>query len=507
MCPNCKKQSNAHKKLAIASAPSILIIHLKRFFYKSNTSNSKLTTPVWFPTCSLDISNYLIKNDQSGTQREADNSNIYDLFAVCNHQGQNMANGHYTAFCKSMVDTRWYCFDDSNCIQLVDGQSNYTDIFNNGSGQVCTENAYILFYKRRNCMRNEMWWTDYVDRSLFDYTEFINYLNNCSLIEKEQRAYQEKQQNQQFLNFYNLNNLNYSSNTKFSNATSSRPTSYESDLVLMCPRDTSKKVIAERLPRVDLTNDSYSRELMYINHYDELNKPKRLLKNSSKELNETSPTSAIRVIESASNSSTSTSSPSKQSPSINNLTTSKSNSNYSIQNLAEDFDQKNNMQTMVDTFLSYPNDNEYIYSNPNVNQMQYANMVPTLPRSTVLNTPALISNHMLHQHQLQQQSKQNMFYYNQPNANPHINTNYNSPSSTVQYYAKHHPVLYEKAGSQFSSSNVSTESSSRPQSMTSLNANPTNPRIVNSPLTAFTTKTPTPTKPNNRYPTGIETTI
>ena len=22
--------------------------------------------------------------------------NIYDLFAVCNHKGQNMANGHYT---------------------------------------------------------------------------------------------------------------------------------------------------------------------------------------------------------------------------------------------------------------------------------------------------------------------------------------------------------------------------------------------------------------------------
>lgn len=34
MCPKCKKQTNAYKKLCISSVPPILIIHLKRFFYK-----------------------------------------------------------------------------------------------------------------------------------------------------------------------------------------------------------------------------------------------------------------------------------------------------------------------------------------------------------------------------------------------------------------------------------------------------------------------------------------
>ena len=34
MCPKCKKQTNALKKLCISSVPPILIIHLKRFFYK-----------------------------------------------------------------------------------------------------------------------------------------------------------------------------------------------------------------------------------------------------------------------------------------------------------------------------------------------------------------------------------------------------------------------------------------------------------------------------------------
>lgn len=33
--------------------------------------------------------------DNSGANRR-ENKYIYDLFAVCNHKGQNMANGHYT---------------------------------------------------------------------------------------------------------------------------------------------------------------------------------------------------------------------------------------------------------------------------------------------------------------------------------------------------------------------------------------------------------------------------
>ena len=122
LCPKCQKQTNAYKKLCISSVPPILIIHLKRFFYKSKTSNFKLTTPVWFPITGLDISKYIDKstrlNKSSSSEnnsnikpgaydyesnseddelnRSQDDSYIYDLFAVTNHKGQNMANGHYT---------------------------------------------------------------------------------------------------------------------------------------------------------------------------------------------------------------------------------------------------------------------------------------------------------------------------------------------------------------------------------------------------------------------------
>jgi ubiquitin C-terminal hydrolase len=127
MCPKCQKQTNAYKKLCISSVPPILIIHLKRFFYKSKTSNFKLTTPVWFPINGLNIRKYLDKsaksksnnqfennsniddeandddddndiedNSENSSDYNMDESYMYDLFAVANHKGQNMANGHYT---------------------------------------------------------------------------------------------------------------------------------------------------------------------------------------------------------------------------------------------------------------------------------------------------------------------------------------------------------------------------------------------------------------------------
>lgn len=128
-------------------------------------------------------------------------SYVYDLFAVCNHKGQNMANGHYTSFCKNLIDTKWYCFDDSACTPLFDHQSssNQANLFNNGSTNVCSENAYILFYKKRNCMRNEKWWIDYVDKSLLDSDEFDRFVTNLEAIELEQQKYQVQQQEIQLM--------------------------------------------------------------------------------------------------------------------------------------------------------------------------------------------------------------------------------------------------------------------------------------------------------------------
>lgn len=79
-------------------------------------------------------------------QAEASNNSplLYDLFAISNHFG-GTGGGHYTAFCKyinfyvrNSITGEWYDFDDSS-----------VDLIKNKDSLV-SENAYILFYRRKN---------------------------------------------------------------------------------------------------------------------------------------------------------------------------------------------------------------------------------------------------------------------------------------------------------------------------------------------------------------------
>ena len=42
----------------------------------------------------------------------------YNLHAVSNHYG-TMHGGHYTAFCKSVYDKKWYKFDDQYVTEMM----------------------------------------------------------------------------------------------------------------------------------------------------------------------------------------------------------------------------------------------------------------------------------------------------------------------------------------------------------------------------------------------------
>ena len=66
-------------------------------------------------------------------------NNVYDLIAVCNHNG-SIDSGHYTAFARRKVDStdQWYKFDDT----IVSPLSSESDIV--------TANAYLLFYMKQD---------------------------------------------------------------------------------------------------------------------------------------------------------------------------------------------------------------------------------------------------------------------------------------------------------------------------------------------------------------------
>lgn len=133
-CPRCETQREAHKRLNLARAPEVLIVHLKRFRFTGAAVSGKVTLPVRYPLRGLDLRPYMAKDaSESGEPLP-----VYDLFAVSNHYG-SLNFGHYTAYAR--VDGAWYNFNDETvrCIDEVDVERN--------------RKAYILFYQRRRSRR------------------------------------------------------------------------------------------------------------------------------------------------------------------------------------------------------------------------------------------------------------------------------------------------------------------------------------------------------------------
>ena len=121
LCPKCKMNQLANKKIELYSISEIIIIHLKRF-----RNNKKIETYIDFPIDNLDLTPYLPNKNEKY---------IYDLFAVANHVG-GLHGGHYFAYCKNYIENEWYEFNDSN-VDKID------------KNKIVTENAYVLFYSRK----------------------------------------------------------------------------------------------------------------------------------------------------------------------------------------------------------------------------------------------------------------------------------------------------------------------------------------------------------------------
>lgn len=166
-CPYCNKKQEVVKKLGLWSLPDILVIHLKRFRQQTRQrSTSKLTILVDFPLYGFDMTPHLAHTVTSHTNsvnslvghgwspwkkprpRNQPNlpkydENVYDLYAICNHHGQDLQGGHYTAYCRNPYDTQWYCFDDTRVETVTDTN-------------LITNSAYMLFYQRRGLSNNSI---------------------------------------------------------------------------------------------------------------------------------------------------------------------------------------------------------------------------------------------------------------------------------------------------------------------------------------------------------------
>lgn len=83
-----------------------------------------------FPLNDFDLAPYVDKPDSKTCY-------LYDLFGIVNHYG-TMNRGHYMSTVRNERTGEWIQYDDSSCKLLTK--------FN----EVHTNNAYILFYRRKD---------------------------------------------------------------------------------------------------------------------------------------------------------------------------------------------------------------------------------------------------------------------------------------------------------------------------------------------------------------------
>jgi len=128
-CSKCAKFQQAGKKFDVWKLPDVLIIHLKRFSY-TKIWRDKIGTLVDFPLEGLDLKDFVVNPNEK---------TVFDLYAVSNHMG-NMGGGHYTAYCKNLINGNWYLHDDDHVRQAR-------------PEDVVSPSAYVLFYVRRGAKR------------------------------------------------------------------------------------------------------------------------------------------------------------------------------------------------------------------------------------------------------------------------------------------------------------------------------------------------------------------
>ncbi|KAM3868768.1 ubiquitin carboxyl-terminal hydrolase 2-like [Diretmus argenteus] len=122
-CHKCKARRKCTKKFTIQKFPQILVLHLNRFS-KSRTRASKRSTYVNFPLKELDLREFSSEDIEHA---------VYNLYAVSNHSG-NTLGGHYTAYCRNPELGEWFSYNDTRVSPM-------------SSSQVCSSDAYLLFYE------------------------------------------------------------------------------------------------------------------------------------------------------------------------------------------------------------------------------------------------------------------------------------------------------------------------------------------------------------------------
>ena len=121
-CSTCHKSSKHFAQNSIyAPLPRVVIVHFTRF----NITKVKDENPIEFPM------------ETQFKRLDPLNNSWYHLIGIVSHSG-TIYSGHYTAYAKNVLTTKWYHFNDSFVTQ-ISSPVNESHI---------SRNAYMLLYSR-----------------------------------------------------------------------------------------------------------------------------------------------------------------------------------------------------------------------------------------------------------------------------------------------------------------------------------------------------------------------
>ena len=126
-CNICRGSRDSSMSTKISSAPLVLILILNR-----GRGNLDFTEPFIFWE-KIDLTRYVEFPQEN---------NEYFLSGVVSHMGDSGPSGHFIAYCKMTVNSKWYCYNDS----LVN-ESSFQEINSRGT-------PYILFYQKLEIFSN-----------------------------------------------------------------------------------------------------------------------------------------------------------------------------------------------------------------------------------------------------------------------------------------------------------------------------------------------------------------
>jgi Ubiquitin carboxyl-terminal hydrolase len=124
LCTKCDKKRSATKGLRLATAPSILVCHLKRFAFDKYGRMIRLHKHIKFGE-TLEIGSCMSSLNKAKPPP-------YDLVGILVHQGNTCSSGHYIAFVKKHGE--WYKCNDSVVTKVE-------------LATVLEQQAYIMMYE------------------------------------------------------------------------------------------------------------------------------------------------------------------------------------------------------------------------------------------------------------------------------------------------------------------------------------------------------------------------